>query len=476
MSRNGIIWFRNDLRLHDNAPLLAASKNTQLIPVYCFDPRHFEPTSYGFPKTGPFRTTFLLESVAALRNQLRALGNDLIIRLGKPEVEIPEIARTNKCSAIYFHKEFASEEIAVEQAVIAALPADSFQVHSFYGNFLYHPDDLPFPLNETPNVFTQFRKTLEKRSHVQPPLPAPDQLPSLPLNISSGELPSGRDLGITPKEPDRRRVLDFAGGELNAFKRVQHYLWDSRALSSYKLTRNGLLGEDYSSKFSPWLANGSLSPRQIHQAVRRYEQQVETNQSTYWLIFELIWRDFFRYVAWKYGRQIFFPGGIRDARSNWEVNEDFMRAWQNGETGIPFIDANMRELNASGFMSNRGRQNVASFLVKDLRQNWRFGAAYFESMLIDYDVYSNWGNWNYVAGIGNDPREDRYFNIISQAKRYDAKGNYVRHWLPELQTLPGEKIHGVFQLDNQTLQRYKIRPGINYPKAIFTAKAWRKHL
>ncbi len=476
MSRNGIIWFRNDLRLHDNAPLLAASKNTQLIPVYCFDPRHFETTHYGFPKTGPYRTTFLLESVSALRDQLRSLGSDLIIRYGKPEIEIPEIARANNSSALYFHKEFASEEIAVEKALVAALAKDSFQVYPTYGNFLYHPDDLPFPVNETPNVFTQFRKTLEKRSHVQSPLPVPDKLPPLPENISPGELPDGKKLGIALKEPDRRRVLNFTGGELNALKRVQHYLWDSRALSSYKLTRNGLLGEDYSSKFSPWLANGCLSPRQIHQAARRYEQEVEKNQSTYWLIFELVWRDFFRYVAWKYGRRIFFPGGIRDARPNWQDNEIFMQAWQDGKTGIPFIDANMRELNESGFMSNRGRQNVASFLVKDLRQDWRFGAAYFESMLIDYDVYSNWGNWNYVAGIGNDPREDRYFNVISQAKRYDPKGDYVRHWLPELQTLPVKKIHIVFQLDNQTLQKYKIRPGKDYPQAIYTAKAWRKHL
>ncbi|CAN0323584.1 unnamed protein product, partial [Ectocarpus fasciculatus] len=156
------------------------------------------------------------------------------------------------------------------------------------------------------------------------------------------------------------------------------------------------------------------------------------------LIFELLWRDFFRYSAVKNGNSIFHLGGPRrDAgRQRWLDDAGSLEAWKEGETGYPFIDANMRELKASGFMSNRGRQVVASFFTRDLQMDWRLGAEHFEEYLLDHDPASNWGNWNYVAGVGSDPREDRYFNIEKQAKTYDAEGAYMRHWLPELAVLP----------------------------------------
>ena len=232
-------------------------------------------------------------------------------------------------------------------------------------------------------------------------------------------------------DPDERAALVFAGGETAGLERMEHYFAGTRALSRYKETRNGLLGPDYSSKFSPWLAHGCLSPRRIHAEVRRYEATVTKNDSTYWLVFELLWREYFRWLAAKYGDRIFYPGGIRDVDVSTYIDRGALQNWRLGETGQDFIDANMRELLLTGFMSNRGRQNVASYLVRDLAIHWRAGAAYFESMLIDYDVYSNWGNWNYAAGVGTDPREDRYFNPTVQAERYDRKGRYVRHWLPE---------------------------------------------
>jgi deoxyribodipyrimidine photo-lyase len=146
----------------------------------------------------------------------------------------------------------------------------------------------------------------------------------------------------------------------------------------------------------------------------------------------LLWRDFFRLMAKKHGNKIYWKGGLR-GQPNPKLRNDrqLLKAWVDGRTGIPLIDANMREVKLTGFMSNRGRQNVASYLVHDLKVNWQMGAEYFESILIDYDVASNWCNWNYVAGVGNDPREDRYFNPVTQAKRYDPNGEYVRHWLTE---------------------------------------------
>jgi deoxyribodipyrimidine photo-lyase len=163
--------------------------------------------------------------------------------------------------------------------------------------------------------------------------------------------------------------------------------------------------------------------------VKRYEVERIANDSTYWLIFELLWRDYFRFVFKKYGNRFFREEGLAERKPDTRWNEKLFWNWVNGQTGNAFVDANMRELRLTGFMSNRGRQNVASFLVKDLKLDWVAGAAWFEHALIDYDVHSNWGNWAYVAGVGNDPRENRYFNTQKQAAMYDPDGSYTNHWL-----------------------------------------------
>ena len=196
----------------------------------------------------------------------------------------------------------------------------------------------------------------------------------------------------------------------------------------YKKTRNGLLGIDYSSKFSSWLANGSISARTIYWKVKQFEKEYFKNQSTYWLIFELIWRDYFKYVSMKHGNQIFKLEGILKKEYDWSTNKNQIQKWINGETTSDFVNANMIELKSTGWMSNRGRQNVASYFAKELELDWRIGAAYFESLLVDYDVHSNYGNWMYVSGVGNDPR-DRKFNVQLQAERYDANGKFRKLWL-----------------------------------------------
>jgi deoxyribodipyrimidine photo-lyase len=264
----------------------------------------------------------------------------------------------------------------------------------------------------------------------------------------------------------------FKGGEDEGFRRLQTYFWDQDRLRFYKETRNGLLGADYSSKFSPWLALGCLSPRNVYEEVQRYEKERTKNQSTYWLIFELIWRDYFRFISKKHGNRIFQLGGVKNNVDKWSREEEVFWKWANGQTGIPFIDANMRELNATGFMSNRGRQNVASFLVNDLKIDWRWGATYFESQLIDYDVYNNWGNWMYIAGVGNDPRENRYFNTLRQAENFDPKGDYVRHWVSELASIPGFDIHQPFELSTSQLKDYGVSLGSSYPQPLIMNKAW----
>lgn len=430
-------WFRNDLRCRDHEALHRASESSDvLIPVFCINPNWFQQTKYGFPKCGSFRAKFLFETLENLRDQLKKLDSDLIIRIGKPKDILPELCEKYAVDSVSWQQEITPEEMDEEQKVRNALADFDLEIYTFGGLTLFHPDDLPFPPENVPDVFTAFRKKVEKYSSVREEFEF-DSLPPLPDDLESGEIPELGIFNLQEVEISQNSVLKFTGGSQAALDRLQHYFWETDQLKVYKETRNGLLGADYSSKFSSWLANGALSPRTIYHEIRNYEEARGKNDSTYWLIFELLWRDYFKFIAQKYGASLFYSGGFKKLDVSWSVDSKLVENWQNGTTGIPFIDANMRELNQSGFMSNRGRQNVASFFSKYLNLDWRMGAAWFESQLIDYDVCSNWGNWAYVSGVGNDPR-DRYFNILLQAERYDADGDYTRLWIPEIAHLPDE--------------------------------------
>ncbi len=461
-----LIWYRNDLRLHDHEPLTKAIRQqAEIIPFYCFDERQFKTTSFGFPKTGIFRGQFLLESVEDLKKSLQNLGSDLVIRRGYPEIIIPQLAQELSLSAVYFHQEVTAEEIKVEKALENALTKIGVTFDSFWGATLYHRDNLPFKISQIPEVFTSFRKKVEKQSTVNPTFSQPKKLPEI-STINPREIPKITEFGLDKPIFDSRAVLEFKGGETAAIERLNHYFWKANCLKDYKQTRNGMLGADYSSKFSPWLALGCLSPRYIYEEVQKYELERVRNNSTYWLIFELLWRDYFRFICAKHRNKVFYPSGLQGLEMHWKEDWKRFTLWQEGKTGYPLVDANMRELAATGFMSNRGRQNVASFLTKNLQINWIMGAEWFESLLIDYDVCSNYGNWNYTAGVGNDAREFRYFNIPKQSRDYDPKGNYLRYWLPELKAIPGDKIHEPWKLSQEEQKRYNIRIGVDYPRPV----------
>ena len=424
----GLVWFRNDLRINDNETLPKATQNHEnIIGVYFFDPRHYENTEYGFPKTGKFRAKFLIESVQNLQKNLEELNIPLLILQKRPEEAIASIISEHDISAIYFQKEWTSEEKAVEQAV--RKNAENIDFHSYYQQFLFHPDDIPYSdFQEIPKVFTDFRKKCERNSEVRELIAPPEKRTSEVNKNMESRIPNLKDLGLEEFEVDERSAFPFSGGEDAAMSRVKNYFFEERNLEKYKETRNGLIGKDYSSKISAWLANGNISPRQIYTEVKKYEKEIKSNQSTYWLIFELIWRDFFKYVSLKHGNKIFMLEGIRQKEDNWSYDDKEFQNWKNAKTKYDFVNANMKEIALTGFMSNRGRQNVNSYLAKELQHDWRKGAAYFESLLIDYDVHSNWGNWMYNSGVGNDPR-DRKFNIKSQADRYDPNNDYQELWL-----------------------------------------------
>ncbi|MEM6877454.1 MAG: DASH family cryptochrome [Bacteroidota bacterium] len=475
--RAAILWFRQDLRLHDNEALAdALSHGDEVLPVFIFDPRKFtgKTRKYGFPKIGSHRAKFIIESVADLRRNLRKRGSNLVIRIGKPEEVLPAITLELKASWVYCNRERTEEELAVQDAVEQELWTIGREIRYSRGKMLYYTSDLPFPVTQTPDTFTQFRKEVERMVSVREPFPTPTRIQTMQLDgFDLGEIPALSDFGLEEPEYDDRAVTQFKGGETAALERLEHYLWDTEAIATYKETRNGLIGSDYSSKFSPWLAQGCLSPKRIYQEIKAFEEEKVANDSTYWLIFELLWRDFFRLMGKKHLNKIFLKGGPKEEIDpSWREDHRLLDRWIAGSTGSPFIDANMREMAATGFMSNRGRQNVASYLVKDLKVNWQMGAEYFESILIDYDVTSNWGNWNYVAGIGSDPRENRYFNILTQANRYDPEGEYVKLWCPELQGLPAELVHRPDQLRPAQQQEFGVKLGGHYPEALVSSQKW----
>ncbi len=435
-----LVWFRNDLRIHDNEILLEATlKASQIIPVYIFDPRYYTKTTFGNLKTGKFRAKFTLESVADLKLSLQKLGGDLLVLSGKPEELLPQLVKEYKADEVYHHREVAAEETAISSAVEDALWKTQINLKHFIGHTLYHKEDLPFPIKDIPDVFSKFRKKTEREGQIRTVFASPDKI-AIPGNLQVSEVPTLADLGFESFEEDPRRVIDFRGGESAGMERLNDYLWQSDGLNS-KQKKSGLIGANYSSKLSPWLAAGCVSPRKVYWEVKKYEKERGSTEATQALIFELLWRDYFRFMFKKHGTQYFVqeePGTL--APGTFAQQKEVFELWKSGKTGLPFIDANMRELNLTGFMSSRGRQNVASYLVNDLQVNWTWGAAYFEEQLIDYSPSTNWGNWAYVAGISTDPKENRHCNIFKQAKDSDPKAEYVKIWLPELSDLSPDKL------------------------------------
>ncbi|WP_016990033.1 DASH family cryptochrome [Flavobacterium sp. ACAM 123] len=427
--KTAIVWFKTDLRLYDNEALVKAiAQGEKVLPVYCFDDADFVTTRYGFKKTGNFRAQFLLESLQDLDANLRKIGSGLLILRGKPEVEIPKIVAEYKALKVFAKREVAYEEKETEAVVQTALFKLRCELETFSSSTLYHAEDLPFAIKDIPDVFTNFRKKTELDATVRAVFDSPLAMtsPDIPEMI----LPTLQDLGLEFSEIDARAAIQFKGGETAAMQRLNYYFYETKKLSVYKETRNGMVGEGYSSKFSAWLAMGCISPRTIYKEIRAYENENGANDSTYWLIFELLWRDFFRFMFKKYQTKFFLYAGIKGEKENSEsLNNKLFSQWENGATPSDFINANMIELKQTGFMSNRGRQNVASYFCNELNMDWRLGAAYFESQLIDYDVCSNWGNWAYLAGVGNDPRKHRYFNIQKQANDYDKDRSFRDLWL-----------------------------------------------
>ena len=436
-----LFWFRSDLRLHDQPALQAAlhSGATHLLPVVC-PPRADETTPWGFARVGPHRQAFVAAALHDLGARMAALDNPLHVCHAAPATALPLLARAVGATTVVC-EDFAAPR---EQAEVAALRATGLQVRTVWHSSLLQPADMPWPASDLPAVFTPFRQAVE-RAHIKPtaPLPAPASLLPPPRVVPEvwsavGEEPAGADQcvaatdnpsGRDPRSSFPYGIPAFDGGETAALAHLAQYL--ARKLPhSYKATRNGLTGLDYSSKFSPWLATGALSPRQVYADLKIFERDHGANDGSYWLWFELLWRDYFRLLHLQYGAALYRAQGLSalPTRPMARHNVQGFERWCQGRTGEPLVDAAMRELATTGTLSNRLRQVVASYLIYDLHGDWRAGAAWFESQLVDYDVYSNQGNWLYIAGRGTDPRGGRRFNPAKQAHDHDADGSYRRMW------------------------------------------------
>ncbi len=428
-NKTAIIWFTTNLRVADNPSLHAAmQENKSIIAVYCLEPKQFANDRFGFKKTGKFRAKFLLESIANLQENLANYGIPLVVSQKAPDDTLLEICAKVSPSTLYHSKVFTAEELETLSTVRAALK-DTLAFKSFYDQFLVDPEQLPYAINDLPSVFSTFRKKVEKLVTIKPVLDTVG-FTNKKSTIESTVIPSLQDLGYSEFEQAAQTAFPYKGGETEALQRVAHYFFETKALGRYKYTRNGLIGLDYSSKLSTWLANGSISARTIYWKVKAYENEYGANSSTYWMVFELLWRDYFKHLALKHGKALFYKEGMQHRVYDWNADQEIIQNWIDGKTAEPFVNANMIELKQTGWMSNRGRQNVASYFSKTLGQDWRIGAAYFESMLLDYDVHSNYGNWQYVSGVGNDPR-NRTFSIPKQQERYDPKKEYVNLWIPK---------------------------------------------
>jgi len=407
-----IYWFRADLRLLDNPQFVNACQHSEsLLPVFVLPPQ--EQTPWGFDRVSKQRFAWLQQNLRELRKSLEEKGSTLFVLEGEPKNVLTALCEQVGANTVYCEAIAAPEE----ERDVLELQRAGLIINTRWQSTMLDPQTLGMDIDELPDVFTSFRQWVEKRRlKFAKPVAMPEVIPPPPSNVPQQD----------PTQESGIQLL-VKGGESHALRHLEQYC-ERRLPDSYKETRNALSQFDASSKFSPWLAVGSISARTIAKRIHEYEEQYGASDGSYWLWFELLWRDYFRFLMLKYGKRLFSPSGLSQRIPN-TFDPELFKQFTTGTTGVDLIDAGMRELAATGFLSNRMRQIVASHWVYAMNGNWQAGAAWFESCLIDYDVYSNQGNWLYVAGHGTDPRGGRAFNVAKQIAQYDPDGSYRKRWL-----------------------------------------------
>ena len=419
MSKRILYWLQNDLRIDDN-PIFSelASQQCALDIVFVINPHWFKNNNYQQKPYGVHKQQFLMQSLYELQQELIERGQTLHVLEGEPVSVLKQ-----RIAEQHIDEVVCSEFVGTyEQRQLARLKAHCPHVifKTTQQDTLFQQSDLPFDLDELPKSFTPFRKMVEA-------INIPITISALPTGLLSQPITLCAANPIELNEHTNYNNAVMHGGLKSAQTHLKQY-FSGLLPSTYKITRNELDGFNNTTKFSSWLAFGCVSARQVYKAIEAYEHNQITNESTYWIKFELLWREYFKWHALKAGKSLFSFKGQKQTKPLTTFMPNRFAAWCNGSTPYPLVNAIMNELNATGYISNRSRQIAASCLVNELGLDWRYGAAYFEQQLIDYDVAANWGNWQYIAGVGVDPRGGRHFNIEKQTLQFDPHAVYTNKW------------------------------------------------
>ncbi|MBC54614.1 MAG: deoxyribodipyrimidine photolyase [Gammaproteobacteria bacterium] len=425
-----LYWFTQDLRLDDNPALTRAAQSDALLCVYCVNRRWFNPHRYHISAMGTHRWHFLQQSLDALSAALAGLNQHLYIEHGYPEQQLIGLIARHRITRLVCSRQFGSDERKVLRLLAERFPG--LEIEEVDSTTLFDQQQLPMAPPELLKGFTPFRQQAEQLQ-VPPPAQTPMSLPRPVLRaVPAMALPEWIP-GSYRRPAASQTSLSIAaiGGGEPAGKQQLHDYFSSQLPSSYKQVRNKLDGWENSTKLSPWLNQGCLSPRRVTQVLRQYEQRHGQNESTGWLYFELLWREYFQWLAQAQGDRLYALKGIADKPQHGCLHPERYQKWCHGNTPWPLVNACMRQLKETGYLSNRGRQIAASCFINELGMDWRYGAAWFEHQLIDYDVAVNWGNWQYIAGVGVDPRGGRHFDIEKQTALHDPDRAYINRWAPD---------------------------------------------
>lgn len=457
-----IWWIRRDLRLADNPALMAALEHGAVIPLYIH-----APDEEG--AAGAASRWWLHHSLLSLDGQLRALGSRLVIRQGTTHAVLQAMVQQANVEAVYWSRQYAPAQRDRDSCIKEALRAKGVRVESFNGSLLFEPwaihrDGKPY------RVFTPFWRACQKRGIDHSVMLAPTALPCVPESILDEPLSA---LGLLPEHPWGDGFgSKWSPGEQGAWARLQRFLDDG--LASYTADRDQL-GADGTSRLSPHLHFGEISPRQIVRTVmQRLDGHIHADAAHFFS--ELGWREFAHHLLFHFPHTVDHPMDPRWNVFPWPaVDQRLWQAWIKGQTGIPLVDAGMRELWHTGWMHNRARMNAASLLVKNMLIPWQRGERWFWDTLLDADLANNVQGWQWVTGCGADAAPYfRIFNPVLQGERFDPSGEYVRRWIPELAEVPDCWIYRPWEAPPEVLCDAKVTLGLNYPHPVVDLGATRK--
>lgn len=417
MKQRGLVWFTHDLRLDENPVLSAAQRCDELFMAYIVDPRWFQPSRYGLAPMGYQRWRFLQDALTELNQQLLARGQRLHLLYGKPEALIPALLHDYRLDTLFASKAFGWNELQIQRRACAGLAPE--HCHLVSSSTLFDAQQLA-PLSlQWPQSFTQFRKQVATLPLLQWPAPQP-----IPKAVTQRVLTVNQPSWL-PK-PSKGELL-LTGGMATAQRHWDEYQ-ASAAILNYKSTRNDIDEWSASSKLSAWLNQGALPVRRLYRQIAETAAAARAPEQVSWLNVELLWREFFQWLGLAMGTGLFRCRGFKPNQPLTSFYPERFQKWCYGRSPWPLINAIMNQLRATGYISNRARQIAASALVNEMGIDWRYGAAWFEHHLLDYDVNVNWGNWQYLAGVGVDPRGGRHFDIDKQEQLYDRNQDYQRRW------------------------------------------------